>query len=56
MALVFFILITVTSVYIFVANKRLHIQQSKDSLLKIPPNEDERLIVHDLFLSTLDPG
>ncbi len=36
------------------ASKVLRAQQAKDSLLRSPPDEEERLIIHDLFMSTLD--
>lgn len=30
-------------------------QMSKESLLKVAPNESERQLIHDMFLDTLDP-
>ncbi|XP_012943834.1 acyl-coenzyme A thioesterase 9, mitochondrial, partial [Aplysia californica] len=36
------------------ANKKLRQSEGQKSLLKSPPTEDERLIIHDIFLSTID--
>uniref|UniRef100_A0A0B6ZLN7 HotDog ACOT-type domain-containing protein n=1 Tax=Arion vulgaris TaxID=1028688 RepID=A0A0B6ZLN7_9EUPU len=35
-------------------NRKRRQQEGDKSLLKTPPSEDERLIIHDLFLSTVD--
>ncbi|KAK3775435.1 hypothetical protein RRG08_015282 [Elysia crispata] len=35
-------------------NKKKRQQEGTKSLLKTPPSEEERLIIHDIFLSTLD--
>ncbi|RUS74869.1 hypothetical protein EGW08_017357, partial [Elysia chlorotica] len=35
-------------------NKKLRTQEGSKSLLKTPPTESERLIIHDIFLSTVN--
>ncbi|KAK3604467.1 hypothetical protein CHS0354_007171 [Potamilus streckersoni] len=37
------------------ANKKKRIEEGKKTLLKSPPSEEERLIIHNQFLHTLDP-
>ncbi|XP_002738606.1 acyl-coenzyme A thioesterase 9, mitochondrial-like [Saccoglossus kowalevskii] len=36
-------------------NRKRRIRESKESLLKTPPNADETALIHRLFLDTLDP-
>ncbi|KAL3848568.1 hypothetical protein ACJMK2_019419, partial [Sinanodonta woodiana] len=37
------------------ANKEKRIEEGKKTLLKSPPSQEERLIIHNQFLQTLDP-
>lgn len=37
------------------ANKKARSLQSQISVLKIPPSDTERMIIHDIFLKTMDP-
>ena len=41
--------------FVYIANKKARSLQSQISVLKIPPSDTERMIIHDIFLKTMDP-
>ena len=48
---------TVLTVYsCYIENKKRRLLMERESLIKLPPSEDERQLIHKVFLKTIDPA